>query len=72
MRPKFLGRSRNEALRVGGVPLAFTLAGLALYLAVVLVGVAAIVAHVAPAYLGLMVLALLFVLGAVMVYRGMR
>lgn len=59
-------------LRLGGVSLLITLYGLALWLVVVLVSLAALIAHVAPAYLGLMLLALLFVLAAVMVHRGLR
>lgn len=72
MRPKFLNHSRNESYRLRGFPFVITLSGFALWLAVAFVGVAAIVANVAPAYLGLMILALMFVLAAVMVYRGMR
>ena len=45
---------------------------MALLIAVVLVGLAAIVVHVAPGYLGLLVLALMLVLAAVMVHRGMK
>ena len=72
MRSPFLNRSRNESYRLRGLPFVLTLSGFALWLAVGFVGLAAIVANVAPAYLGLMMLALLFVLGAVMVHRGMR
>lgn len=70
--PPFLRRSRNESYRLRGLPLAVTLSGLALLIVVVLVGLAAIIVHVAPAYLGLMLLALMIVLAALMVYRGMR
>jgi len=72
MRPPFLNRSRNEEYRLRGFPLVLTLSGLALWIAVAIVGLAALIAHIAPAYLGLMILALLFVLAAVMVHRGMK
>ena len=72
MRPPFLNRSRNEEYRLRGIPLAVTLSGLALWIAVAIVGLAALIAHIAPAYLGLMILALLIVLAAVMVHRGMK
>lgn len=72
MTPPFLRRSRNESYRLRGLPLVVTLSGLALLIAVVLVGLAAIVVHVAPGYLGLLVLALMLVLAAVMVHRGMK
>ena len=72
MTPPFLRRSRNESYRLRGLPLAVTLSGLALLIVVVLVGLAAIIVHVAPAYLGLMLLALMIVLAALMVDRGMR
>ena len=71
MRPFFL-RSRNESYRLRGIPLVVTLSGLALWIAAAIVGLAALIAHVAPAYLGLMILALMFVLAAVMVHRGMK
>ena len=71
VRPFFL-RSRNESSRLRGLPLVFTLSGLALWIAAAIVGLATIIAHVAPAYLGLMMLALLFVLAAAMVHRGMK
>ena len=72
MRPPFLRRSRNESYRLRGLPLVVTLSGLALLIAVVLVGLVAIVVHVAPGYLGLLVLALMLVLAAVMVHRGLK
>lgn len=72
MRPPFLNRSRNESYRLRGIPLVVTLSGLALWIAAAIVGVAALIVHFAPAYLGLMILALLFVLAAVMVHRGMK
>lgn len=72
MRPPFLNRSRNEEYRLRGFPLVLTLSGLALWIAVAIVGLAALIAHIAPAYLGLMILALMVVLAAVMIYRGMK
>ena len=71
MRPFFL-RSRNESYRLRGFPFAFTVSGLAIWIAVVLVGLAAIIVQFAPRYLGLMMLALMFVLAAVMVFRGLK
>ena len=71
MRPFFL-RSRNEECRLRGLPFVLTLSGLALWIAVIAVGIALLIAHVAPSYLGLMILALLFVLAAMMVHRGMK
>jgi len=72
VRPKFLRRSRNESLRLGGFSLAVTLSGIALWLVVILIGFAAFLAAIDPGYVGLMILALLIVLAAVMVHRGTR
>lgn len=72
LRPRFLRRSRNESCRLGGFSLALTLSGLALWIVAFLIGLAALIAAADPAYLGLMLLALLIVLAAVMVHRGTR
>ncbi len=71
VRPFFL-RSRNESYRLRGLPLVCTVSGFAIWIAVAIVGAAALVAYAAPRFLGLMILALMFVLAAVMVHRGMR
>lgn len=72
LRPRFLRRSRNESLRLGGFSLAVTPSGIALWLVVILIGFAAFLAAIDPGYVGLMILALLIVLAAVMVHRGTR
>ena len=71
MRPPFLRRSRNEDARLGWLPLLVTLSGLALWLAVVVIGIVALVAQLAPAYVGPILLALIVALAVLMVHKGM-
>ena len=71
MRPKFL-KSRNESLRLDGVRLIATIFLFAVSGVVAAAGIVALIIAADAGYAGLMVLALMFVLAAVMVHRGLK
>ena len=71
MRPRFL-RSRNESCRLDGLRMVATVFLFIVSGVAIGAGIAALIIAADAGYAGLMVLALLIVLAAVMVHRGTR